>query len=858
MRGKRTFLWSSGLSVVVVAAALAAGCADEARDDLRSDHVTSDSLRGKRHSPKQRWRGWMSKWRPKSHWHAPKGPGHPPPPTGTSPPLVPPAPFVLAPDGVTRLNLEEASILRPGGERWAVVLGKALFWDQQVGSDGQACASCHFHAGADIRITNQLNPGILDITVGPNGDHTFGSTRSDTGEVQPGHMPSGNLAGPNYTVVPEDMPMHQLSDESDRNSPIRTTTNDRFGSQGVFAAEFEQVRPGGRDDGCSPADASVYHLGRFATRQAEPRHAPSFHNAAFNFRQFWDNRGNNLFNGVGVFGMRDIEGNPDARLVVSDRGRPTLGFLQVENASLASQSLAPPPNEIEMSCRGRGFPDIGRKLLSTLPLARQQVSRSDSVLGAYVGHHGRGLSHRYDYAELIKKAFDAKYWSLAGRYRIEDGRLVKNRRGYTQMELNFSMFWGLALAAYQSTVISDQSEFDTLQAQGRLVMTTSFVPGEGECSSPTGDVDPLLVRGCTIFSRVSFGEGAPPPADGVRGGNCFACHNAQAGGAGLARQPMLAEGAIQEGEEFVPFLTVPDVNGINDLRDQGSANIGLRPVFSDRMSGGTDPYGNPLSFGRQLWNYLDGKPGAIVDPPIARAIAAGAFPARIGLDGPGPDPADTFRKLETDGSTKAPILRNLALTPPYFSWGGYHTIREVMKVYNRGMNRRDITGQGSPDAHGSHCATGDDTGSGPDGNQRYPITGPDCGTNTTGFIHALELSDCDANGTPNATCVEQGHTVKNDDLAALERFFKSLTDPRVQCDVAPFDHPELELMVGHRIPRYHSKSRREGRADDLTFALPAVGREGYSPRSGYCIPNAGDLFAPGMQARVGGKRVPLR
>src|SRR5262245_62487950 len=31
----------------------------------------------------------------------------------------------------------------------AVTLGKALFWDMQVGSDGQACASCHFHAGAD-------------------------------------------------------------------------------------------------------------------------------------------------------------------------------------------------------------------------------------------------------------------------------------------------------------------------------------------------------------------------------------------------------------------------------------------------------------------------------------------------------------------------------------------------------------------------------------------------------------------------------------------------------------------------------------------------------------------------------------
>src|SRR4051794_11273741 len=42
------------------------------------------------------------------------------------------------------------------------VLGKALFWDMQVGSDGRtACATCHFHAGADHRLTNQLsNPGV--------------------------------------------------------------------------------------------------------------------------------------------------------------------------------------------------------------------------------------------------------------------------------------------------------------------------------------------------------------------------------------------------------------------------------------------------------------------------------------------------------------------------------------------------------------------------------------------------------------------------------------------------------------------------------------------------------------------------
>src|SRR4051794_33259900 len=38
-----------------------------------------------------------------------------------------------------------------------VALGKALFWDAQLGSDGKtACASCHFHAGADHRATNIL------------------------------------------------------------------------------------------------------------------------------------------------------------------------------------------------------------------------------------------------------------------------------------------------------------------------------------------------------------------------------------------------------------------------------------------------------------------------------------------------------------------------------------------------------------------------------------------------------------------------------------------------------------------------------------------------------------------------------
>ena len=57
-------------------------------------------------------------------------------------------------------------------QKAAIQLGKALFWDMNVGSDGVACASCHFHAGADRRTRNQLNSGMLH-TVDPSTANNF-------------------------------------------------------------------------------------------------------------------------------------------------------------------------------------------------------------------------------------------------------------------------------------------------------------------------------------------------------------------------------------------------------------------------------------------------------------------------------------------------------------------------------------------------------------------------------------------------------------------------------------------------------------------------------------------------------------
>lgn len=791
--------------------------------------------------------------------------------------LTPPPSYVLAADQTTQLTLEQAGILNADGRQWAIALGKALFWDQQAGSDGNACASCHFVGGADTRLTNQLNPGMKDLTKGPTGDSAFGSEHSDTLTVAHGLMPSGAQAGANYTLKPEDMPLHKLVSEFDRNSPIITTTNDRVSSQGSFAGAFKTVLPAGLPDKCSKADGTIFHAGKFAARQVEPRNTPTTVNAAFFLRNFIDGRANTMFNGVGVFGMRDINGDPNKRLIVlNTNNQPQLGYLQIEDASLASQAVGPPLSELEMSCLGRTFADVGRKLLYTIPLLPQQVAKTDSVLGTYTSASGRGLALKHVYAALIMKAFDKKYWGAPGRYKIVDGKLTKCDTGYAQVETNFSMFWGIAIMLYEQSLVSDQSELDTMVARGatetgKLVPGVTFgPPGSNLCKAPNGGVDELLLRGCSIFMGANFG---PPPAKGTGSlGTCAICHNAATTlgppppGANddFNPIPFLGEAAFQKGEAMPLMLRVGSqqfgpTGPVNHTHDTGVMNIGVRPVFTDLLNGANDPYGNPLSYSRQYWNYV--KNGndlsKIVDPVLARAIANPAGAAHP-LGGPGPAVGfvnSAFTLLGVDGAAKAPILRNVALTPPYFTWGGYPTLRHAMRLYNRGLNLRQIAPNPTLEAPaGTGCTTGDNSGTGPDGNQTREAlaTQTDCGTNTTGTVGPLGLIDCDDPDLATV-CATKGYTSANDDLAALVRFLTSLTDRRVQCDAAPFDHPQLYVLNGHK----NADHNHDGKADDIVFPLPAVGAAGYATTSGYCIPNAGDLFAPGMQARSGGAKVSL-
>ena len=119
------------------------------------------------------------------------------------------------PTGLDRYILDQAAL---------VTLGKALFWDMQAGSDGRtACATCHFHAGADHRVQHQL---------------------------------SGPDAVMNQVLTTLDFPFRKLSNTGNNRSAVVSDTRQVAGSKGVVAKDFIHVEPGIDTDAANPAAAA--------------------------------------------------------------------------------------------------------------------------------------------------------------------------------------------------------------------------------------------------------------------------------------------------------------------------------------------------------------------------------------------------------------------------------------------------------------------------------------------------------------------------------------------------------------------------------------------------------------------------
>ena len=659
--------------------------------------------------------------------------------------LIPPDPSGT--EGGRKVDLMTDYVLNRSA---AILLGKALFWDMEIGSDGStACASCHFHAGVDHRITNQINPGQANTNANVSSIFNKPFVASDIpGDVASYLTKSGGKGGPNYTLKKADFPTHVLADPLDRNSPILYSTDDVIGSQGVFDANF--VKPHqARFDKCTAQPDGIFQVGGINVRRSTGRNAPTVINAAFNVRNFWDGRANNIFNGFSPFGNRD----PDAGIfVTSDRsGVATKVRLALKDASAASQAVGPPGSPVEMSCGGRTFADIGRRMLDTLMLKQQRISSTDSVLASVSG------ARRPTYRELVKAAFQPRLWNATQQVLLGDAP-------YSQIEANFPLFFGLAIQMYESTLISDQAPLD------------AYLQGNHQA------MNAQQVEGMNLF----LGKG-----------KCVSCH----GGAELTNA---GSRLLFQPRERIERMLMAD--NLTTLYDNGFYNTGVRPTSEDLALGGSDAWGNPLSFTRQYNTVLQG--GKVPDPfdvdvctfemPLSAALPCDAtLKPNVG-----------FRD-SVDGAFKTPTLRNIALTGPYFHNGSRATLKQVMEFYNRGGDRR-----------------GEDA------------------SNTSGFEHPSANQHNASNLDPDMTALN----LTPDEVDALVKFMEvGLTDPRVAWEQAPFDHPSLVIPQGHVgdenavTVRPASPKITTRQALDAPIALKPVGAEGRTATEGPLQPFYNDL-----------------
>lgn len=491
----------------------------------------------------------------------------------------------------------------------AIELGKSLFWDMQVGSDGlQSCASCHFHAGTDTRAKNQLHPGPDTVI----------------------------KSGLNYTLKPGDFPFHKLSDPGDRKSTVLADTNDVAGSQGVDLNKFNDITPGSAVDNMTLTPDPVFNLNGVNLRQTTGRNTPSSINAIFNFRNFWDGRAQNDFNGVNPFGSRD----PNAYVLKAPTKQSALEKVKIslKNASAASQAVGPPLSDVEESATGRVFPDvgqkfdrvktkklpreIGKKLKYLTPLGKQIVHPEDSVLGKYSQAPKPGLKVK-NYETMIQDAFQPQWWNSKQIIKVgADGvRMFKQPQGalatdeFTLTDYNFSLFMGLAIQLYEATLVSDNAPVDQYFDGNSNALTTQQKQGK------------------ELF------EGKA---------KCINCH----GG------PEFTNASVRNVQKERLERMIMG-NGGEAVYDNGFYNIGVRPTLEDLGVGGKDPFGNPLSDSRMA------QQNKFTDPNLSPSISA-------------------TERVAVDGSFKTPGLRNIELTAPYFHNGGQFNLKQVIEFYNRG------------------------------------------------------------------------------------------------------------------------------------------------------------------------------
>src|SRR5262249_56709824 len=111
------------------------------------------------------------------------------------------------------------------------------------------------------------------------------------------------------------------------------------------------------EPGSTVADP-VFSMNGVNTRQVMTRNSPSMINSALLFRLPWDGKFNHVFNGATGFGPRD----PNGKILVDDGAGLQEAHVAIDNAAVASLSLAVPGNTVAMHADGPAPKHLARHL----------------------------------------------------------------------------------------------------------------------------------------------------------------------------------------------------------------------------------------------------------------------------------------------------------------------------------------------------------------------------------------------------------------------------------------------------------------------------------------------------------------
>ena len=179
-----------------------------------------------------------------------------------------------------------------------------------------------------------------------------------------------------------------------------------------------------------------------------------------------------------------------------------------------------------------------------------------------------------------------------------------------------------------------------------------------------------------------------------------------------------------------------------------------------------------------------------------------------------------------NGAFKAPPLRNVELTGPYFHTGSYLTLRQVVDFYLRAGDF-PVTNADSRDpnlvnvqAQVFGFASSEALATAADANLGFLIGSFADALPDTDFIYG-PMPDTDHPLTPEPAYLTL-EEVKN----ALVTFLLALTDPRVKFERAPFDRPEIFVPIDGAAPE-NTTGRDALIANPTMFQrVPAVGALG--------------------------------